>query len=124
MSRRAWAWVIGGYTVMAIGFVIVLFVLADQIRTVKATQRAAATIAVHNAGAICLGLTAPTKVEEQAIVAAFLEGDGHITAQFTPTCARAAKKAAEDIFGPSGIPTELRRELDAAGTPDAVRRGR
>jgi hypothetical protein len=115
VTRRAWTWVASGYALMAAGFLVVLFILNNHIQTVQATQRAAATVAVHNAGAICLGLTAPTKQEEGAIVEAFLRGDGTIVEQFTPVCARAAYRAATDIFGVSGVPAGLRAELEARG---------
>ena len=108
---------VGGYTVMALCFVIFAFILAAHVRDLERTKARAATVAVHNAGAICLGLSAPSKTEEQAIVDAFLKGDGNITRQFTPTCARAAKKAAEDIFGASNLPAGLQAELEKAINP-------
>jgi predicted lactoylglutathione lyase len=123
---------VGGYVAMAIGFVILGFILNHQVnqldqtqdeiqttqrmalmtqKTIKQIQKAAATTAIHNAGAICLGLTAKTKEDEIRIVEAFLASGETITAQFTPQCRAAAHKAAEDIFGPSGIPPELHKEL-------------
>jgi len=99
---------------MAVGFLIVLFILNAHIQTVKRTQRQLATVAVHNAGAICLGLTAPTKEQEMAIVEAFLKGDGTVVKQFTPKCARVADKAAHDIFGGGRLPDDLEQELQQA----------
>lgn len=113
MTRRAWIWVTTGYVAMAAGFIVLGFILAHEIRVVRSTQRQLATVAVHNAGAICLGLTAPTKEEEMTIIDAFLRGDGTIVAQFTPVCARVAEKAARDIFN-GNLPAELHNELHRA----------
>lgn len=118
MTRRAWYAVTAGYALLAIGFTVVALVVVGEVhrldntqRTIRATQKAAATIAVHNAGAICLGLTAPTKHEEMAIIDSFLQGDGTVVRLFTPRCKQVALKAAEDIFGIHALPPELELEL-------------
>jgi len=114
MTRRAWIYVTTGYVLMAVGFLIVLFILNSHIQTVKQTQRQLATVAVHNAGAICLIATAPTQAEEREIVEAFLRGDGTVVRLFTPMCARVASKAAHDIFGGGRLPDDLEEELERA----------
>lgn len=114
MTHRAWVLIVSGYVAMAAGFIVLGFILAHEIRVIRSTQKQLATIAVHNAGAICLGLTAPGKEQEMAIIEAYLEGDGTIVAQFTPTCARVAERAARDIFNGGALPDDLQAQLNRA----------
>lgn len=39
MTRRAWAWVLAGYVVMAVGFTVFAFVLANQVDQNRSTVK-------------------------------------------------------------------------------------
>jgi len=99
VTRRAWIYVTTGYVCMAVGFIVFGFILNHEVNRISQTQKYLGTAVVHNAGAICLGLTAPSKAAEMAIVESFLKDHGAtIAKQFTPICRAAAAKAAHDIF--------------------------
>jgi len=121
MTRRAWQYVIAGYMVMAVGFVIVAFLHAHEIRQINADEQrlmrqeqelrrddqALEGLAVRNTTLTCLLATAPggSNAARKKLLEYYVEsGQVPPVDKFGPLCPEVVMIARQQLADHEGAP--------------------